>query len=82
MIYKVKTAKNRYTFEEKTKLEKLGFKFCVDGVTYRKRWGRTDAYINGKVQIDTLETLHKFIETYGPIVVSTDCITIYDGWLE
>jgi hypothetical protein len=83
MKFEVSTVGYWYQYEEKQKLELLGFKFKPTEPEYRfwGEWQKEDPY-EVEIEINTLEELLLFIKTYGEIIFNDNSILIYDNYIE
>jgi len=78
MKFELKTAGNFYPDDNvRESYENLGFSF--EKSSY-KRFVISDEYPT--IEFNELNDLVSFAETYGPLIINTDSITIYDDYIE
>ncbi len=89
MRVQIKTVAKYYPYEERTRLEKLGFhfddndRFEQKGETYWKLKKSEPVFLN----ISYLKELWCLVDTFGEVVIGLEeegiyGITIYDDWME
>jgi len=89
MRFELKTARDRYDDDRKEKLEGLGFTFepCTSYAMSKsfepfviESWLKREP--NPTIEITSFDELMALVEAHQPVIVESNAITIYDGYLE
>lgn len=90
MKFKLSLSKSFYDGEELPPLQKLGFKFITSDIKGVPKWYWSEYYDDDlnlpEIEIENLEALVEFIDTYGDVVINNRGgeleLEIYNGYRE